>query len=98
MRVVRILQLIGLALLTVYLFILDSANPQTVKLPFLISLPTAWVVALALVLGFVVGWLSLIGRVARFRRENRALNQRLIKAGLEPAPPAPPKRSRSRDR
>lgn len=97
MRVVRSLQLVGLALLSVYLFILNSANPQTVKLPFILSLPTAWVVALALIVGFVVGWLALIGRVARFRRENRALNQRLIKAGLEPAPPRTPKRSRTRE-
>lgn len=92
LRVVRVVQLIGLLLLLGYLVLLHYANPQTVRLPFLIWLPTAWVVGIALLLGFFGGWLSLSPRVLRLSRENRALRQRLIKAGLEAEPqPAPPR-------
>lgn len=86
MTVVRTLQLLALLLVLGYLLLLGYANPQTIVLPFLLSLPTAWVVAAALLLGALVGWLSLSGRVFRLNRENRGLRQRLIKAGLEAEP------------
>lgn len=89
MKVVRVLQILALLLLLGYLALLGYANPQTVHLPFLVWLPTAWTVAAALLLGFAAGWLSLSRRVFRLNRENRGLRQRLIKAGLE-AEPAPP--------
>lgn len=86
MTVVRALQLLALMLVLAYLLLLGYANPQTIILPFLPSLPTAWGVAAALLLGFLAGWLSLSGRVFKLNRENRGLRQRLIKAGLEAAP------------
>lgn len=85
-RVIRIIQALALLLLIVYLAIVRQANPNTIRLPFLLPLPTEWVVALALLLGFLGGWLSLSGRVFRLNRENRGLRQRLIKAGLEAEP------------
>lgn len=86
MKVVRVVQLLGLLLLAGYLVVLGGVNPQTIILPFLLSLPTAWVVAASLLLGFIVGWTSLSGRVFRLNRLNRGLRQRLIKAGLEAEP------------
>ena len=90
-RIVRVLQILGLLLLVVYLALIDRANPNTIFLPLLLPLPTEWVIAIALLLGFIVGWLSLSGRVFRLNRQNKALHQQLIKAGLEtePAPPEP---------
>lgn len=98
-RLVRILQGIGLLILVLYLTLVAQANPNTVLLPFLLPLPTAWVVAVALLLGFFAGWVATLRRVFRLNRQNRALHQRLIKAGLEadPAPnPAPPPKTRKR--
>ncbi len=89
MTVVRALQLFALLLVLGYLVLLGYANPQTIILPFLLSLPTAWVLAAALLLGALGGWLSLSGRVFRLNRENRGLRQRLIKAGLEAEPEEP---------
>ena len=85
------MQILGLLLLVVYLALIGRANPNTVFLPLLLPLPTEWVIAVALLLGFLVGWLSLSGRVYRLNRQNKALHQQLIKAGLEtePAPPEP---------
>ena len=94
-RLVRILQGIGLLIVVLYLILVAQANPNTVLLPFLLPLPTAWVVALALLLGFFAGWLAMLGRVYRLNRQNRALHQRLIKAGLE-AEPVPPPKTRKR--
>lgn len=96
MKVARVLQILVLLLLAAYLVLLGYANPQTVRLPFLIWLPTAWVVVGALLLGFGSGWLSLSGRVFRLNRENRGLRQRLIKAGLEAEPAAPQERAPKR--
>ncbi len=86
MTVIRALHLFALLLLLGYLVLLGYANPQTIILPLLPSLPTAWVVAITLLVGFLVGWLSLSGRVFKLNRENRGLRQRLIKAGLEAEP------------
>ena len=56
----------------------------------------AFFVAVALLLGFFAGWLSLSRRVFKLNRQNRALHQRLIKAGLEAEPvPQPKTRKRS---
>ena len=90
-RIVRILQILGLLLLVIYLALIGRANPNTTFLPLLLPLPTEWVIAIALLLGFIVGWLSLSRRVFRLNRQNKALHQQLIKAGLEtePAPPEP---------
>lgn len=93
-RLLRVLQGLGLLVLVLYLTLVAQANPNTVLLPFLLPLPTAWVVAIALLLGFFAGWLSLSRRVFKLNRQNRALHQRLIKAGLEAeSAPEPAKRS-----
>jgi uncharacterized integral membrane protein len=99
-RVSRALVVLLLVLLVGYLAVLGTANPQTIDLLFFIPLPTAWVIAVALLLGFAVGALSLLGRVFRLKRENRRLRQYLIRSGLAvEAPgletPAPAKRGRS---
>ena len=80
------LQIVGLLLLIIYLALIGRANPNTVFLPLLLPLPTEWVIALALLLGFSGGWLSLSRRVFRLNRQNKALQQRLLKAGLEAEP------------
>lgn len=80
------LQGLGLLVLVLYLTLVAQANPNTVLLPFLLPLPTAWVVAVALLLGFFAGWLAMSRRVFRLNRQNRLLQQRLIKAGLEAEP------------
>ena len=92
-RLLRIVQGLGLLILVLYLTLVAQANPNTVLLPFLLPLPTAWVVAITLLLGFFAGWLSGSRRVFRLNRQNRVLHQRLIKAGLEAEPmPEPSKR------
>ena len=95
MKPARIVQLVLLLLLVLYLVLLGYANPQTIHLPFLAWISTVWVVVAALLLGFFVGWLSLRGRVFRLNRQNKALHQQLIKAGLEvePAPTEPERKS-----
>ncbi len=82
-RVLRVVQVLLLLLLIAYLAVLGSANPQTIDPLFLIPLPTVWIISGALLLGFLLGYLSLLARVLRLQRENRRLRQYLIKAGLE---------------
>jgi len=91
-KVVRIIQLLVVIALIGYLLLLHNVNPQTVILPFLFSFPTAVVVAAALALGFLVGWLSGLGRVWRLGRENRRLRQQLIKLGGTAETPVIPDR------
>lgn len=86
------LQGAGLLILVLYLTLVAQANPNTILLPFLLPLPTAWVVAISLLFGFFAGWLSLSRRVFKLNRQNRALHQRLIKAGLETEPAPTPRR------
>lgn len=87
MKIFRVIQLLALGALIGYLVVLHNVNPQIVILPFFISLPVSWVVGASLLLGFLVGWLAFSGHAWRLARENRALRQRLSKAGavLEPA-------------
>lgn len=93
-RIFRAILVLLLVLLGVYLVILGTANPQTIDLLFFVPLPTAWVIGSALLIGFIVGWVSLVGRVLTLQRETRALRQRLIRAGLETPPPAPTRTGR----
>lgn len=92
-RIARVLQILALLLLIVYIALVGYANRNTVLLPLLLPLHVEWVIAISLVLGFVVGWLSLSSRVFRLRRQNKALHQRLIKAGLEAEPTPEPARN-----
>ncbi len=79
MKVVHVLQIVGLLLVLGYLWLLNSLNPQTVILPLLSPLPTALVVFLALLIGWLLGWLPSRLRVRRLNRDNRGLRERLEK-------------------
>lgn len=85
-RIVRVLQIISLLILIAYLWLVGYRNANSILLPFLIPLPTAWTLAAAILFGFLIGYLTLWGRVLRLNRQNRGLHQRLIKAGLEAEP------------
>ena len=77
MKVVHILQIVGLLLVVGYLFLLNTVNPQTVILPLLSPLPTALVIFLAVFIGWLLGWLPSRLRVRRLNRDNRGLRERL---------------------
>jgi len=79
-RGVRILQLVLLVLLALYLVAFNNLNPDPLSLPLLpmvIPLPPVLLVVVALVGGWLVGWLP--SRLALWRRsrENRRLRQRV---------------------
>ena len=69
MKAIRIAQVVALVLLAVYVAIFHAANPETVRLPGLLSLPIALVMALAMVLAWLVGWLPTKARVWRLERK-----------------------------
>jgi uncharacterized membrane protein (DUF485 family) len=55
-KALRIVQIVILLALVAYLFLMNNYNPQWLELPFLISLPSALVVGIGLVVGWLVGW------------------------------------------
>jgi uncharacterized integral membrane protein len=55
-KALRIVQIIILIALVAYLFLMNNYNPQWLELPFVISLPSALVVGIGLVVGWLVGW------------------------------------------
>jgi len=84
----RILQFVLLILLALYLVAFNNVNPDPLTLPLLpmvIPLPPVLVVIIALVGGWLVGWVP--PRIALWRRtrENRRLRQRVSE--LEGQPP-----------
>jgi uncharacterized integral membrane protein len=52
----RIVQIVLLVLALVYLLLLHNQNPATLSMPFMISLPPALVILIALALGWLAGW------------------------------------------
>jgi len=72
-KAMRIAQVVALVLLAVYVAIFHAANPETVRLPGLLSLPIALVMALAMVLAWLVGWLPTKARVWRLERKLSAV-------------------------
>ncbi len=60
MKAVRIVQVILAVLVAAYLWLLHSANPDLVRLPladyFVPPVPVSFVVAFALILGFLIGF------------------------------------------
>ena len=84
MKAARVVQFILLVVVVGYLWWVYSVNQAYVDLPGIIALPAGVVVALALLVGWLTGWLP--GRFAlwRARRENGKLKARLAK--LEPTP------------
>jgi uncharacterized membrane protein (DUF485 family) len=77
MKAFRIVQIILLVLVIGYLFWLHGFNPTWIEIPLLFSLPAAVVIGIALVVGWLVGWLS--GRNALWGkgREIKKLNKRI---------------------
>lgn len=69
MKALRIVQIVALVLVAVYLVLFHYANPETVRLPLLISVPPSLVVVLAVVLAWLAGWLP--GRARLWGLERR---------------------------
>ncbi len=56
MKALRIIQIILLLIVVAYLFLINNYNPNWTELPFLISLPSALVLAIGILLGYLAGW------------------------------------------
>ncbi len=69
MKAIRIVQVIVLVLLAAYVAVFHAANPETVRLPGLISMPVAIVVALGMLVAWFVGWLPARLRIWRLERK-----------------------------
>ena len=77
MKVARIFQFILLVVVALYLLWLHSANQDFVNLPGLLDLPAAVVIAVALLLGWLMGWLPTRLALWRKRREILKLQKRV---------------------
>jgi len=85
----RILQLVLLILLALYLVAFNNVNPDPVTLPLLpmlIPLPPVLVVIVALLGGWLLGWVPVRIVLWRRGRENRRLRQRLAELEGEHGP------------
>ncbi len=88
MKGARILQLVLVILLALYLVAFNNVNPDPLTLPLLpmlIPLPPVLVVIIALVGGWLVGWVPVRITLWRRGRENRRLRQRLAQFEGEPS-------------
>jgi protein-S-isoprenylcysteine O-methyltransferase Ste14 len=76
-KALRIIQIILLLVVVAYLFLINNYNPNWTELPFLISLPSALVLAIGILLGYLAGWL--FGRSGNWgkNRETAKLKKRL---------------------
>ncbi len=85
MKALRVAQIVALVLIAIYVLLFHNVNPDHVRLPLLFSMPPAVVVALAAVLGWLVGWLPGRARAWRLeRRLNRAeADREVLAAELE---------------
>lgn len=81
MKAVRILQVLLVIVLGGYFLLVDAANPTLLSLPFFLPLPPALVVALALVLGWLIGWTP--GRIATWRKSRELHRMQRRVAELE---------------
>lgn len=101
MKVGRIVGIALLALLVLYVFLLHAANPDLVVLPWLSAiippLPVSFVVVLALLLGFLIGWVPTRLLAWRRGREAAALKRRLDKLDPDPAAPVSVAATRPRE-
>ena len=77
MKVARIFQFVLLVVIALYLLWLHSANQDFVNLPGLVDLPAAIVIATALLLGWLMGWLPTRLALWRKRREVTKLQKRV---------------------
>lgn len=91
-KVGRIVGIVLLVLLVLYLLLFHAANPVLVGLPWLSVLippvPVSYIVVLALLIGFLIGWLPTRLLAWRRGREVKRLEKRL--AELEPPVVAAP--------
>ncbi|MDA0700487.1 MAG: hypothetical protein O3A02_04705 [bacterium] len=69
MKALRIAQVIALVLVAVYILLFHNANPATVAMPLLPSLPPALLVAVVALLGWLFGWLPGALRTWRLQRK-----------------------------
>jgi len=100
-KVVRILQVLALALLAGYLVVFQSANPNPVTLPFVGAVSAALLLAAGLVLAWLTGYVpnrwrawSLTRRVKALEKENATLQLELESARRsEPSDPVIPDRA-----
>lgn len=87
MKGARILQFVLVILLALYLVAFNNVNPDPLTLPLLpmlIPLPPVLVVIIALLGGWLVGWIPVRIVLWRRGRENRRLRQRLAELEGEP--------------
>jgi uncharacterized integral membrane protein len=84
-KALRIIQILLLIIVVAYLFLINNYNPSWTELPFLISLPSAIVIAAGILLGYLCGWL--FGRSGSWskNREVSRLKKRI--AELEKSEP-----------
>ena len=81
MKAVRILQVLALLALLFYFILLHSANPTLLSLPFFLPAPPALVLAVALLLGWAIGWIP--SRIVAWRRSREVARLERRVADLE---------------
>lgn len=96
MKVVRIIQVAILVSLVGYFGLIHSTNPTLLHLPFLLPMPPALVLGLALLLGWSVGWVPArlsgwrrMREIRRLERRVAELEQHVPTYDKEPLRPAP---------
>lgn len=97
MKGVRILQVVLLVLLALYLVLFNNVNPDPLALPLLpviFPVPPVLVVLVALVGGWLLGWLPVRLQLWRKTRELHRLRQRLAEAERPATGPAARPQSR----
>jgi uncharacterized integral membrane protein len=76
-KAVRLLQIVIVLAAGAYLVLLHDLNETDVALPFLISLPPAVILVLALALGWLLGWTPAAVKAVRRGRELKRLRRRV---------------------
>ncbi len=77
MKFWRILQLVMLVVVAGYLLLLHQLNPANVLMPFFLSMPPALLVVIALLLGYLYGFIPARLTLWRRNRELQGLKKRL---------------------
>jgi uncharacterized integral membrane protein len=76
-KAVRLLQIVIVLAAGAYLVLLHDMNETEVALPFLVSLPPAVILVLALALGWLLGWTPAALKAVRRGRELKRLRRRV---------------------
>ena len=77
MRIVRIVSWVVLAVVVLYAFVVQNANPNLVALPGLLSLPLWLVLTLVALIAFLAGWIPSTIRAWRRGRDRAQLERRV---------------------